>query len=66
MPVTSNIVIKVTLCILFLLYAYFMIGGYTPLINCSANYCNDRQIINKNEYDKKIEQPTIYQMAPYF
>lgn len=72
MPLTAEIVVKVTCAVLFLLFAYFMIGGYTPcndnktypigarMFNEHMNSCGNSD--NNNRYDTG---KTIYQMAPY-
>ena len=46
MPVTVGLIIQVTLIVLFLLYAYSMIGGYTPINQCTYPGCqtDDRNI----------------------
>lgn len=43
-------VIKVTLVSLFLLFAYFMIGGYTPCIDKSCAYPLNTVFIDEHMY----------------
>jgi hypothetical protein len=75
MAITVDAIIKVTLIILFLLYAYFMIGDYTPRNHpCNKYEAYDNNINMHKRDHNHMQYPThsthdvsksIYQMGPY-
>lgn len=71
MGLTTEIVVKVTFAVLFLLFAYFMIGGYTPCNDKTyptGAIFRDRTSNEHMNYMYDIDAntgKTIYQMAPY-
>jgi hypothetical protein len=54
----AETIIKVTFAVLFLLYAYFMIGGYTPCTYPNYQY-NDQEYQLQNYHQHSNHQPQV-------
>ena len=61
----AETIIKVTFAVLFLLYAYFMVGGYTPCVYPNCQYVDPVYLPNYRQQYNNFPPPT-YQSYPSY